>query len=414
MSDPQTAAKTAIEFSHVDILFGGTGRKGVRARAEAMQLMDQGLSRDEILARTGVVMGVKDASLTVREGEICVLMGLSGSGKSTLLRAVNGLNQVTRGKVLVKNDDKIVDIASCDSTTLRFMRTRRIAMVFQQFALLPWRTVRENVGLGLELRGMGAAERRRIVDEKLKLVALDKWADKYARELSGGMQQRVGLARAFATDADILLMDEPFSALDPLIRTKLQDELLAVQKQVRKTIIFVSHDLDEALKLGNQIAILEGGRIIQAGTPEDIVLRPANDYVREFVQHMNPLNVLRARTFMKPLASLPEMGNALEVESTRHILLRGAEELTSAVLTRHAAPIPIIDVGEDGTPPTAGHCAAISQEATMKTVIQMRQATGLPVLMTAAGRIVGVCGEDEILHALASEGWQTIQADAAD
>ncbi|HTI03632.1 MAG TPA: choline ABC transporter ATP-binding protein [Acidisoma sp.] len=409
-----TEAQSAIEFSHVDILFGGTGRKGARARAEAMQLMDQGLSRDEILARTGVVMGVKDASLTVREGEICVLMGLSGSGKSTLLRAVNGLNPVTRGKVLVKNEDKTVDIASCDSVTLRFMRTRRIAMVFQQFALLPWRTVRENVGLGLELRGLGAAERRRIVDKNLKLVALDKWADKYARELSGGMQQRVGLARAFATDADILLMDEPFSALDPLIRTKLQDELLAVQKEVKKTIIFVSHDLDEALKLGNQIAILEGGRIIQAGSPEDIVLTPANDYVREFVQHMNPLNVLRARTFMKPVAGLPAQGDALLVEATRAILLRGGDSLSTASLSMHGAPVPLAEIGTDGGPPPAGHCAAVSQEATMKTVIQLRQATGLPVLMTAGSRIVGVCGEDEILHALASEGWQKMQAEAAD
>jgi glycine betaine/proline transport system ATP-binding protein len=414
MNDPNTAAKTAIEFSHVDILFGGTGRKGVRARAEAMALMDQGLTRDEILARTGVVMGVKDASLSVREGEICVLMGLSGSGKSTLLRAVNGLNPVTRGKVLVKNEDKTVDIASCDRATLRFMRTRRIAMVFQQFALLPWRTVRENVGLGLELRGMSAAERGRIVDENLKLVALDKWGDKYARELSGGMQQRVGLARAFATDADILLMDEPFSALDPLIRTKLQDELLAVQKQVKKTIIFVSHDLDEALKLGNQIAILEGGRIIQAGTPEDIVLTPANGYVREFVQHMNPLNVLRARTLMKPLAVLPAKGDALLVETARSILLHGGDSLATATLTMNGETVPLAAIGEEGGPTPAGHCAAVSQEATMKTVIQLRQATGLPVLMTVGGRLVGVCGEDEILHALASEGWQTMQGEAAD
>ena len=323
---------TVIEFSHVDILFGGAGRKGQRAKAEAIELMDQGRSRDEILAKTGVVLGVKDASLSVREGEICVLMGLSGSGKSTLLRAVNGLNRVTRGRVLVRNEDRQVDVASCDRATLRFMRTRRIAMVFQQFALLPWRTVRENVGLGLEFRGVSTAERNRIVDEKLKLVALDQWAGKYARELSGGMQQRVGLARAFATDADILLMDEPFSALDPLIRTKLQDELLALQKEVRKTIIFVSHDLDEALKLGNQIAILEGGRIIQAGSPEDIVLRPANEYVREFVQHMNPLNVLRGRTFMTPLAALSQRDGWAVLDPHWPVLMRAngaGHELTA-------------------------------------------------------------------------------------
>jgi glycine betaine/proline transport system ATP-binding protein len=408
-----TDVPTAIEFSHVDILFSGSGRRSGRARAEAIALMDQGLGRDEILARTGLVMGVKDASLTVREGEICVLMGLSGSGKSTLLRAVNGLNQVTRGKVLVQNGDRQVDVANCDRETLRFMRTRRIAMVFQQFALLPWRTVRENVGLGLELRGVGAAERRRIVDENLKLVALDKWADKYARELSGGMQQRVGLARAFATDADILLMDEPFSALDPLIRTKLQDELLAVQKKVKKTIIFVSHDLDEALKLGNQIAILEGGRIIQAGSPEDIVLTPANDYVREFVQHMNPLNVLRGHTFMKRLEQLPMRDGAILLEPARTILLSGAEAVAGARIIMGGQNVPLMQVADDGTTPPPGHCAAVTREATMKNVIQLRQATGLPVLMLAGERIVGVCGEDEILHALASEGWQTVRETAA-
>ncbi|MBW4022773.1 MAG: choline ABC transporter ATP-binding protein [Proteobacteria bacterium] len=406
-----STAQTVIEFAHVDILFGGRGRKGARAKAEAIALMDQGRTRDEILAKTGVVLGVKDASLSVREGEICVLMGLSGSGKSTLLRAVNGLNKVTRGRVLVRNEDKQVDVASCDRATLRFMRTRRIAMVFQQFALLPWRTVRENVGLGLELRGVGVAERRRIVDEKLKLVALDQWADKYARELSGGMQQRVGLARAFATDADILLMDEPFSALDPLIRTKLQDELLALQKEVRKTIIFVSHDLDEALKLGNQIAILEGGLIIQAGSPEDIVLRPANEYVREFVQHMNPLNVLRGRTFMRPLDRLAQRDGWSVLDPHRPVLMRAnGGGITGHDLTAGGTPVGITALETEGAVPPAGSCAAISSEATMKSVIQLRQSTGMPVLMTEDGRVVGMCGEDEILHALASEGWQTVQS----
>jgi glycine betaine/proline transport system ATP-binding protein len=404
----QTSHETVIEFSHVDILFGAAGRKGARAKAEAITLMEQGRTRDEILAKTGVVLGVKDASLSVREGEICVLMGLSGSGKSTLLRAVNGLNKVTRGRVLVRNADKQVDVASCDRATLRFMRTRRIAMVFQQFALLPWRTVRENVGLGLEFRGVAPAERRRIVDEKLKLVALDTWADKYARELSGGMQQRVGLARAFATDADILLMDEPFSALDPLIRTKLQDELLALQKEVRKTIIFVSHDLDEALKLGNQIAILEGGRIIQAGSPEDIVLRPANEYVREFVQHMNPLNVLRGRTFMTPLERLTQRNGWAVLDPHRPVLMRandGGIEMTAGGTRVAVAPMEM-----EGAAPPPGSCAAISSEATMKAVIQLRQSTGLPVLMTEGGFIVGMCGEDEILQALASEGWLTVHS----
>ena len=210
---------------------------------------------------------------------------------------------------------------TCSAAMLRDIRMRTVAMVFQQFALLPWRTVRENVGLGLELRGLSASIRKQVVDEKLALVGLSSWAEKYSHELSGGMQQRVGLARAFATDAEILLMDEPFSALDPLIRDKLQDELLDLQKKLRKTIVFVSHDLDEALKLGNTIAILESGRIVQAGTAEDILLRPADDYVAEFVKHMNPLNVLRGTSVMTPASAL-RRENGMVMIDTGHITVR--------------------------------------------------------------------------------------------
>src|SRR6267378_7071544 len=192
--------------------------------------------RSDIAEKTGVVVGVANASLSVERGAISVLMGLSGSGKSTLLRAANGLNRVTRGQVLVGDGDTIVDIGvTCDPATLRRIRRLRVAMVFQQFGLLPWRTVRENVGLGLELRGDSPDERRRIIDQQLELVGLSQWGERHCSALSGGMQQRVGLARALATDADILLMDEPFSALDPLIRRKLQDELLALQERVRRT-----------------------------------------------------------------------------------------------------------------------------------------------------------------------------------
>ncbi len=243
----------AVEFLKVDIIFG-------KKPETAIGLLDKGASREEILDETGNVLGVADASIAIEEGEICVLMGLSGSGKSTLLRAVNALNRVTRGQVMVEDGETTIDVANCEADTLRRLRMNRIAMVFQQFALLPWRTVQENVGLGLELRGMAKPERDKIVEEKLELVGLERWKDKYGHELSGGMQQRVGLARAFATDADILLMDEPFSALDPLIRNHLQDELLELQRRLKKTIIFVSHDLDEALKIGSHIAIMEGGR----------------------------------------------------------------------------------------------------------------------------------------------------------
>ena len=200
---------------------------------------------------------------------------------------------------MVKNGDGMVDVVSCDEATLRQLRQHQVAMVFQQFGLLPWRTVEENVGFGLELAGVPETERKARVEKQLKLVNLDPWAKKYAHELSGGMQQRVGLARAFATEAPILLMDEPFSALDPLIRTKLQDELLQLQTTLKKTIIFVSHDLEEALKIGSTITIMEGGRIVQSGPPEDIVLKPANDYVREFISNVNPLSVLTAWNVMR-------------------------------------------------------------------------------------------------------------------
>ena len=287
----------AVAFRNVDIIFG-------EKTAEALKMAHAGLDRAEILSKTGAVLGATGANLTVNEGEISVLMGLSGSGKSTLLRAVNGLNKVTGGEVLVKDGGRMVDVASCDEATLRHIRQKQVAMVFQQFALLPWRTVRENAGFGLELAGVPEAERNAKVDRQLELVGLKQWANKYVHELSGGMQQRVGLARAFATEAPILLMDEPFSALDPLIRTKLQDELLQLQKQIRKTILFVSHDLEEALKIGNRITIMEGGRIVQSGTPEEIVLKPANDYVRDFIANVNPLSVLTAWNVMRALHEL--------------------------------------------------------------------------------------------------------------
>jgi glycine betaine/proline transport system ATP-binding protein len=290
----------AIEFRNVDILFSARGKRRGPAMQQALAALDAGATRAEVSERTGVIIGVANASLCVARGQICVLMGLSGSGKSTLLRAANGITPVTRGQVLVCDGDAVIDIARCDAAALRRVRRLRIAMVFQQFALLPWRTVRDNVGFGLELRGEPADKRRRIVDEQLELVGLTAWGDRYCHELSGGMQQRVGLARAFATDADILLMDEPFSALDPLIRRKLQDELLALQARVQRTILFVSHDLDEALKLGDQISILEGGRIVQTGSAQDIVQHPADDYVAEFVRHVSSHTVLKGGSTAPP------------------------------------------------------------------------------------------------------------------
>ncbi len=393
----------AVAFENVDIVFGsGSGGQRRKQREEALRLLDAGRTRAEIAKATGAVVGVAGANLAVEPGKICVLMGLSGSGKSTLLRAANGLNQATRGKILVRDGASQVDVASCDANTLRRVRMQRVAMVFQQFALLPWRTVRENVGFGLELRGVAVEERRRVVDEKLKLVGLDTWGDRYASELSGGMQQRVGLARAFATDADILLMDEPFSALDPLIRTKLQDELLALQAAVKKTILFVSHDLDEALKLGNSISIMEGGRIVQTGTPEDIVLRPSDAYVAEFVQHMNPLNVLKGGTVMRRAEALHHDGDSLLLDAAGHyaVTLDAQHRPVSARCGRADIGVVALDSFDaaKGAPPPG--IAIVPCEMPLRMVVQLRQASGHPVLLHDGGRFAGVCDDAEMLRAL--------------
>lgn len=283
--------EVAIRFEDVSVIFG-------TKTDEALQLANDGETREIIKEKTDNVLGVSKCDLDVGVGEIVVLMGLSGSGKSTLLRTVNGLNPITDGIVTVSDGREMVDIGAADQQSLQKLRCNSVAMVFQNFALLPWRTVAENVGLGLELSGLPKKERADRVDAQLELVGLKEWANRKITELSGGMRQRVGLARAFVTEAPILLMDEPFSALDPLIRAHLQDELLELQEKSKRTILFVSHDLDEAMKIGNKIAIMKGGRIIQYGTPQEIVLRPADDYVKDFVAHMNPLNVLRAGDIM--------------------------------------------------------------------------------------------------------------------
>ena len=391
----------------MDILFGGDTEA-------ALAMLDGGGERQEIHDATGAVVGVAGASLSVRPGEICVLMGLSGSGKSTLLRAVNGLCRVTRGRVLVQDGGELRDMVGCDPATLRRMRMQHIAMVFQQFALLPWRTVHENVSFGLELRGTGRAERDALVAEKLRLVDLDRWAGSFVHELSGGMQQRVGLARALATDSDILLMDEPFSALDPLIREHLQDELLDLQRRLGKTILFVSHDLNEALKLGRHIAIMESGRIVQFGEPEEIVLKPANAYVAEFIAHMDALNVLRCGSLMTPVAEIRRSGDTLLLDwsGLNRLSLNEAGEPVEASVEPAPAAIrrhsPDMDLAALG----AGTICTATPELRMRAAIELRHRTGRPVLMVEHGRLVGVIGDDEIYRGLMSQGAPASPGDA--
>lgn len=395
---PTVTAAPAVEFKAIDVIFGPSPKK-------AIALLDTGADRKAILERTGHTVAVAGASLTVAQGEICVLMGLSGSGKSSLLRCVNGLNRVTRGQMVVHCAGETIDVASCDAKSLRRLRADWVSMVFQQFALMPWRTIRDNVGLGLELRGMSKAERNRIVDEKLTMVHLDAWADKRPRELSGGMQQRVGLARAFATDADILLMDEPFSALDPLIRNHLQDELLELQRRLRKTIVFVSHDLDEALKIGNRIVIMEGGRIVQIGAPEEIVTKPADQYVADFVAHVNPLNVLRAETLMTPARRLPrEIGGIFMLDRARTVECHIDEQGVPESASRFEVPLRIVDLA-DATAPDIGQIVRVPRDTPMRRLVELHEATRVPVMVVGeTGRLLGKVGQVEITNALLRKG----------
>ncbi len=262
---------------------------------KALEMLSRGKSKDEIMAAIRHGVGVNNASFDVREGEIVVVMGLSGSGKSTLVRCLNRLIAPTAGKIIVDGQD----VLTMDDKELRRLRQNKMGMVFQNFALFPHRTVLENAAMGLEIQGMPKIERLQKAREALELVGLDSWAGSYPRELSGGMQQRVGLARALALSPDILLMDEAFSALDPLIRRDMQDELINLQEKMRKTIVFISHDLDEALKLGDRIILMKDGAIVQIGTPEQILTSPATDYVARFVQDVDITKVLTAESVMK-------------------------------------------------------------------------------------------------------------------
>ncbi|SFG37297.1 glycine betaine/proline transport system ATP-binding protein [Desulfotomaculum arcticum] len=277
-----------VQAEHLIKIFGDNPNR-------ALKMLQDGKSKEEIFAATKTTVGVYDVSFEINEGETFVLMGLSGSGKSTLLRCLNRLIEPTSGKVLI--DDR--DITEMDENQLRETRRSKLGMVFQRFALFPHRTVLDNVAFGLEIQGLEKEARLEKARKTLEVVGLKEWESSLPAQLSGGMQQRVGLARALASDPDILLMDEAFSALDPLIRKGMQDELLSLQATLNKTIIFVTHDLDEALKIGDRIALMKDGAIIQVGTPEEILTNPANDYVEKFVEDVDISKILTAEGVMK-------------------------------------------------------------------------------------------------------------------
>ncbi len=325
---PNIADDVVIDIQNVWKVFGANADAAMQA------IHERGLSKKEIHEEYDAVVGVADVTLDVRRGEIFCVMGLSGSGKSTLVRHINRLLEPTAGKVMVDG----IDAMALPPAELQEFRNRKIGMVFQNFALLPHRSVLDNIAMPLEIRGINKNERMRIAKKALGMVELGAWGNKFAHELSGGMQQRVGLARALAADPDVLLMDEPFSALDPLIRRQLQDEFIKLSAVMKKTTVFITHDLDEAVRIGDRIAIMRDGRVVQIGNAEDIVMHPADDYVAEFVAGISRLKVVRARAVMQDMAAyekefgpLPENSQAANADENLSTLIKLAID--------HDAPI---------------------------------------------------------------------------
>ncbi|NVK40320.1 MAG: glycine betaine/L-proline ABC transporter ATP-binding protein [Oceanospirillaceae bacterium] len=326
--------QAAIQCRNVWKIFGDRADEALEA------IHSEGLNKDQVRERFGCVVGVADASFSVAEGEIFCIMGLSGSGKSTLVRHINRLIEPTAGEILIDGSD----INQLGAEALRQVRAEKIGMVFQHTALLPHRTVRDNVALGLELRGVDKEARIKVAHEKLALVHLDGWEERMPSELSGGMQQRVGLARAMAADPRVLLMDEPFSALDPLIRRQLQDQFLELAAVMKKTTLFITHDLDEAIRIGNRIAIMKDGRVVQVGTPEEIITAPADDYVAEFVEGISRLHLVYAQTVMQPVDQYRARHGELPADCPTAALEADLDQLTNLTVSGDK-PVVILDGG---------------------------------------------------------------------
>ena len=340
-----------IEISNVWKIFGDKPEVALAA------IHKRGLSKAEVLAEFNAVVGVADVSLSVNRGEIFCVMGLSGSGKSTLVRHFNRLLEPTAGKIEIEG----TDVMALGTRALQEFRNRKIGMVFQNFALMPHRSVLDNVAMPLEIRQVSKNERMRQAAAILDIVELGAWGAKFAHELSGGMQQRVGLARALAANPDVLLMDEPFSALDPLIRRQLQDEFIRLSKILKKTTVFITHDLDEAVRIGDRIAIMRDGKIVQTGTAEDIVMNPADDYVADFVAGISRLKVVRAHAVMQPLEAHIAVHGPLAADTPRVNEAETLSNLINMAIDRDGA-ILVEDGGSD--------VGVVTRADLMRTVIE--------------------------------------------
>ena len=370
--------------------------------ASVLPLLAEGVSKDEILARTGHVVGLQDVDITVERGETFVVMGLSGSGKSTLVRCLNRLIEPTAGALRIDG----VDVLALGTRDLRELRRHRIGMVFQRFALLPHRTVVDNVAFGLQIQGVKASERQARAREWITTVGLGGYEDARPSELSGGMQQRVGLARALCTDPDVLLMDEAFSALDPLIRREMQDELVRLQRELHKTIVFITHDLDEALRLGDRIAILKAGRVVQIGTPVDIVTKPADAYVKAFVEDVNRARVLKVKHVIhQPIeASLRDLAGdvaaRLTAAESQAAFVVDDERRFQGVVTGWEAgdtspTTPVIDLLREQT-------LTLDADTLLEDAMEPLGDSPLPVaVLDAGGRLLGVVRPRDALRAMA-------------
>ena len=344
--------ETAIQIQNVWKIFGNNSKEALDA------IQNKNISKQEALEKYNSVIGVSDVSFDVNKGEIFCVMGLSGSGKSTLVRHINRLLEPTSGKILINNQD----VMQFDKDSLQELRNKKIGMVFQNFALMPHRSVLDNIAMPLEIRGVSKNDRLDEANKILNIVELQGWGNKYAHELSGGMQQRVGLARALAADPDFLLMDEPFSALDPLIRRQLQSEFIKLSKQMKKTTVFITHDLDEAVRVGHRIAIMRDGMVVQIGTPEEIVVNPADEYVADFVKGISRLKVVQAKTIMK---SIKEYENKFGKLDNNNELVNENEVLSKLIEISVTKDKPIIVTNKNNE-----KIGFISQSDLLKAVVE--------------------------------------------
>lgn len=387
-----------LEVKHLTKIFG-------KKQKAAMEMVKEGKSKDEILKKTGATVGVYDASFDVKEGEIFVIMGLSGSGKSTLVRMINRLIEPSTGTILLEGND----ISAMNAEALRDVRRHDINMVFQSFALFPHKTILENTEFGLELRGVPKAERQERAEKALSNAGLLSFKDQYPNQLSGGMQQRVGLARALANGPKILLMDEAFSALDPLIRRDMQDELVDLQDSTGQTIIFISHDLNEALRIGDRIALMKDGQIMQIGTGEEILTNPANDFVREFVEDVDRSKVLTAQNIMiKPITTKVEIDgpqvalNRMHTEEVSMLMATNRRRQLVGSLTADAA----IEARKRGLPLAEvidREVRTVTKDTVITDILPLIYDSSAPIAVTDDdNRLLGVIIRGRVIEALAN------------